>query len=88
MVEQILFLELLPCQLIDLTIARWFPIKLDTLIQNEVAGCTIVMYFHTAIVNNRKQQLWFFLVVACVAIYLFNIFYQALNLIASRKSKK
>ena len=40
----------------DLAIAkRWFPIKVDTVVHHEVSGCTIKIYFYTAMVNNKKQ---------------------------------
>ena len=38
---------------------------------NEVVSCTIVIYFHATMVNNKKQQFWLFLLVICVVNYLF-----------------
>ena len=39
-------------------------------VQDKVGGDTIVMYFHTAMVNKKKQYFWLFLLVVCVVNYL------------------
>jgi hypothetical protein len=46
-------------------------------VQDEVAGYTIVMYFHTAMVNNnKKQSFWLFQLDICVVnIYLLPVFH-------------
>ena len=44
-------------------------------VQDKVGGDTIVMYFHTAMVNKKKQYFWLFLLVVCVVNYLSCVFY-------------
>ena len=47
--------------------------------QDEVVGYTIVMYFYTAMINNKKQYFWLFLLLNCIMNYLFSVFYRALS---------
>ena len=62
--------DLFHFQLMDLTIERWFPIHSDTLykMKRVVIGPTIVIYFHTTIVNDKKQYFWLILLVICMVI--------------------
>ena len=73
----------------DSTIERWFLINSDTLYKMKwVVIPPIVLYFHPAMVNNKKQKFWLLLLVVCVVNYLSRVFYVVYWSLFSRQLTK